>query len=117
LFDHAGAIDQKNERFGAAVHDGNFRAVQFDNGIIDAATGQRRHQMFDGADGAVVIIADHGAETRIDDGIEARGNVARAILQIDAPKQNACIGFGGDQGHIDGGCPNADRCRCKGSAP
>ena len=38
------------ERRGAAIHDRDFRMVQFDDDIVDAERGERRQQVFDGFD-------------------------------------------------------------------
>ena len=93
--DNAGLIDRRNERRGAAVHDRNFRAVDFDDGVIDAKAVQRGKHMFGGRDGRAVMVAEHGGEF---------GRRHRAVmgaqfavgLAVDsaAQKYDAGIGFG-----------------------
>jgi len=60
----AGLIDRCNERRGAAVHDGNFRAIDFDNGIVDAEAMQRSKNMFGGRYSRSGMIAKHRGKFR-----------------------------------------------------
>ena len=50
----------------AAVHDRHFRPVEFDDGIVDAAAGERRHQVLDRADLDALAVGQHGRERRFD---------------------------------------------------
>ena len=52
LGDDAGAVDQEDEGRGGAVEDRRFRAIDLDQGVVDAAAGQRRHHVLDRADAA-----------------------------------------------------------------
>jgi hypothetical protein len=47
---HPRLVDEVHEGRGAAVHDRHFRAVQFDNRVVDAESGQRGEQVLDGLD-------------------------------------------------------------------
>ena len=40
LLDDAGALDEKDERGGAPVHDGDLLAVQLDHRVVDPAAGE-----------------------------------------------------------------------------
>ena len=63
----AGRLDQEHEGTGAAIHDRHFRRGQFDDGIVDAQTGQGRKQVLDGIhlDAAVIERGGHGGLANI----------------------------------------------------
>src|SRR5687767_13973132 len=56
--DKADLIDGFDESHRAAVHDRNFGAVDFDDGVVDAEAAQSGEQMLDGGDGSAVAVAD-----------------------------------------------------------
>ena len=60
--DDAGLVDRLHEGGGAAVHDRRFRAVELDDGVVDAEPAQRRHDVLDGGDAGPGSIAQHGGE-------------------------------------------------------
>jgi hypothetical protein len=66
LPDGAGLVDQRQERSGAAVHRRHFVAVELDDRVVDAAAGQRRHQMLDGLDLDAFAIRKNGAQRGVD---------------------------------------------------
>jgi hypothetical protein len=62
LLGDPGRLDQECKRAGAAVHDRHFRGTQINVEIIDAQTGQGRHQVLDGGDPDAIL--DHGGRQR-----------------------------------------------------
>ena len=98
LGDNAGLIDRGDESGGAAVHDRNFRTVDFDGGVIDAHAAQGGEHMFGGRNQRTVAVAQHGGEFGGDDGFGDRLNFAVGAIQSGADKNKTCI----------------DRCRSKG---
>jgi hypothetical protein len=83
----------------AAVGDGRLVGVQFDDCVIDAATGHRRHDMLDCEDFGVALGNGGGAISG--------GNVLHAgfdfrlAFEVAAAEADAVIGRGGQEGHID----------------
>ena len=47
-FLNTGRLQKEHKRSGTAVHDGHLGCRQVNGKIIDAETGQRRHQVLDG---------------------------------------------------------------------
>ena len=68
LRDNAGLIDRGDESGRAAVHDRNFRAVDFDGGVVDAHAAQGCEHVFGGRNQRTVTVAQHGGEFGRDDG-------------------------------------------------
>ena len=54
---------------GAAVHDRNFRAVDFDRGIVDAHAPQRSKHVLGGGNQRTFAVAQHGGEFSGDHGL------------------------------------------------
>ena len=83
--DDAGLIDRRDERRGAAVHDRNFGAVDFDDGIVDAEAMQGREHVFGGRYRRAAVVAEHGGEFgrghRTEIGASIRGPVGRRLPQ------------------------------------
>ena len=50
LLHHTGILQQEDKRQAAAVHNRNFRRIQFNRHIINAICRQCRHDMLDRAD-------------------------------------------------------------------
>ncbi len=71
-----GALDEKDERRGAAVHRRHFRPVELDHGVVDLEPGKGRHQMLDGRDGDASP-CDGGAQRRVGEVAPGRGDLAR----------------------------------------
>ncbi len=46
----AGGLNQKDERSRASIHDRHFSSTEIHERVVDAQSGQRRQQMFDGRD-------------------------------------------------------------------
>jgi len=64
LLHDTGRLQQEYECSRAAVHDRHFGAVQIDEGIVHAQSGQCRHQMLDGCD-ARTVLHHAGGQPRI----------------------------------------------------
>jgi hypothetical protein len=58
----ASPIDRINESGGASVHDWNFRAVNFDDGVVDVKATQGSQQMFGGRTQRTLGIAENGGK-------------------------------------------------------
>ena len=109
LIDQPGAFQQKQKLPRRTVEDRHFRAVEFDQHVADAETGERGQDVFHGADARGGVVAGQdGAQAGIDDAIEAGGNVA---AEIGAAEDDAVIDRRGIQVHVDalaGVQPDAD---------
>ena len=84
----AGFVNQIDERRRAAVHDGHFGMVQLDDDVVDAEADERRQQVLDGLDRALLQRQARGvlnaAEMRDD-----RGNLEAA--KVGAAEADAVI--------------------------
>ena len=102
LVDHAGALDQKHERLGTAVHDRQLGSADLDQEVVDLADRERRHQVLDGRDHGAAGLAERGAHRGVADLIEARvqGPAAGAVVAHEA---DAAVGFGRMQAEGDPG--------------
>ncbi len=89
--DNAGLIDRGDESSRAAVHDRNFRAVDFDRGVIDAHAAQSREHMLGGGDQRTVAVAQHGGEFGCDHGFGNRLNFAVGAIESAADKNKTRI--------------------------
>ncbi len=69
--DDAGLIDRGDESRGAAVHDRNFGAIDFDGGVVDAHAAQRSEHMLGGGDQRAVAVAENGCKFGGDHGFGA----------------------------------------------
>ena len=99
--DDAGLIDRGDEGRGAAVHDRNFRTIDFDGGVIDAHAAQRSEHMFGGRDQRAVAVAEHGGEFGGDDGFGGGLNFAVAAIKTGADKNKTCIDRCRSEGQTD----------------
>ena len=97
-----GLIDRGDESRGAAVHDRNFRAIDFDDGVIDAHAAQRGQHMLGGRDQRAVAIAQHGGKFGGDHGFGGGLNFAVAAIQAAADKNKTRIDGCRSKGEIDG---------------
>jgi hypothetical protein len=91
LRNNAGLIDRGDERGGTAVHDRNFRTIDFDRGVIDAHAAQRGEHMLGGRDQRAVAVAQHGGKFGCDDGFSNRLNFAVGTIQPGTDKNKTCI--------------------------
>ena len=82
------------------MHARHVRAVQLDQRIIDAATGQWRHQVFDRSDGNAVTVADGGRQAGIDDMVPKRRDDGAAAGDIGAFEMDTGIFLGRMQRHL-----------------
>jgi hypothetical protein len=85
-----GAIDEKHERLGAAVHHRDFGTVEFDHDIIDATAPKRRHQMFDRRHSRAIVGDQGGPQPGLGDKVITRGNAQSG--QICSHERNPAIG-------------------------
>ncbi len=95
----AGAVDQEHQAGRGAVQDRGFRAVDRDDRVGDAAAGERRHHMLDGADAHLRLLrqAQHGAKAGVDHVVEAGGDVG---AEVAAAEHDAGADRRGMQGHL-----------------
>ena len=84
---------------GRTVHDGGFGSVDIDDGVVHAQRPEGRHDVFDGAD-AVAGMLDGRAARGVYDIVAERRNF-RAAFEVDAPEDDAAVGLGGTDGHVD----------------
>ena len=102
LGDDAGLIDRGDESRGAAVHDRNFRAIDFDGGVIDAHAAQRSKHVFGGGNQRTLAVAQHGREFGGDHGFGDGLNFAVAAIEAGADKNKTCIDRCRSEGQTDG---------------
>jgi len=69
-------IDRVNEGGRTAVHDRDFRAVNFDNDVVDVKAAQRRQQMLRCRAKRTLGIAKHGREFSSGHGAHVGANLA-----------------------------------------
>ena len=100
--DDTGLIDGGDEGSRAAVHDRNFRAVDFDGGVVDAHAAQRSKHVFGGGDQRTFAVAENGCKFGGDHGFRDRGNFAVGIIKTGADKNKTCIDGCRSDGEIDG---------------
>ena len=100
LLDHAGALDQEHEGLRAAVHDRQLRPAQLDQGIVDLARREGRHQMLDRGDRRAARPAQLGAHGGVADLVVARRH-RRTVRLIVAHEPDAAVGLGGTQRQRD----------------
>ncbi len=55
-------VDGLNKTDGTAVHDGNFGAVDLDEGVVYAETAEGCEQVLDRRHGGAIAVAEHGTE-------------------------------------------------------
>ena len=102
LADDTGLLDRGDERSRAAVHDRNFRTVDFDGGVVDAHSPQCSKHMLGGGDQRAFAITQHGGELGRDHRLGVGPNLAVASLKASADKNKTCIGRCRSQGQTDG---------------
>ena len=90
----AGALDQEHEGRGRAVHDRQLGAADLDQGVVDLAAVERRHQVLDGRDRHAGVVADRGAQAAVDDAapVGADLGLAAAAREVAAAEDDAVIG-------------------------
>ena len=88
---NSGLIDRGDESSGAAVHDRNFRTVDFDRGVVDAHAAQCREHMLGGGDQRTFAVAQHGGEFGCDHGFGGGLNLAVGAIQSAADKNKTRI--------------------------
>ena len=100
--DDAGLIDRSNEGRRAAVHDRNFRPVDFDGGVVDAHAPQRSKHVLGGGDQRTFAVAKNGCKLGRDHGSRDRRNFAIGIIETGADKNKTCIDGCRSNGKING---------------
>ena len=89
--ENTGLIDRGNEWSRAAVHDRDFRTVDFDRGVVDAHAPQRGEYVFRGGDQRALSVAQNGCEFSGDHGLRRGLDLAVATVQTSADKNEAGI--------------------------
>ena len=97
LFDGPGAIQQEHQWRRRTIQDRWFRAVDFDQGVVDATAGERRHDVFNRADPRGSLRQNRG-KTGVRHAIETRRNIQ---AEVRATEHNAMIGWRRAEGHAD----------------
>ena len=87
----AGLIDRRDEGRSTAVHDRNFRTIDFDGGVVDAHATQRSKHMLGGGDQRTVAVAENGCKFGCDDGFGGCRNFTVGAVQAGADKNKTCI--------------------------
>ncbi len=83
---------------GAAVHDRNFRPVDFDDRVVDAEAVERGQNVFGGGDCRTGFVAQHGGELGGGDRTEIRRKLAIGFtLGTAAHEYDAGVGLCGMQ--------------------
>jgi hypothetical protein len=77
---------------GAAIKDRNLGAIHFDKRVVDAASGECRHQMLDRVHMHAGLVPNPGAQLRGFGKSPGRGNVGDVRRDIDAPEHDPMIG-------------------------
>ena len=91
----------RRRRRGAAVHDRNFRTIDFDGGVVDAHAAQRGQDMLGGGDQRTFAVAKNGGEFGGDHGFGGGLDFAVATIQSGADKNKTRIHRCGSEGQID----------------
>ena len=92
-------LQQKYKRPGAAVHDRQLVAGELDNRVINAQTGQRRHEMFDRLD-PHAILDQRSGKCRLTNRRSGCIDIDRRA-QVGTPKHDPTTGSGRSQRHVD----------------
>ena len=66
LADNSRLVDHVDQRGATAIEYRYFVAVNLDQQVVDSAAAQCGQQMLYRADGDTVLVAEHGAQTRVD---------------------------------------------------
>ena len=94
----AGVLDDFAELARTAVGDGRFVGIQFDHGIVNAVTRQRREDVFDGVNFHVAFGKRRRAG-RFADVFHARLDF-RFAFEVHAAEADAAVGGRGQDGHV-----------------
>ena len=87
----AGLLQEKHERRGAAIHDGDFGAVEVDMAIVDSQAGERGHQVLDRVDLGLAL-DQAGAQPRLAHQVGPRRHVGRR-REVETAKDDPGIGL------------------------
>jgi len=96
---HPARQDARDEGRGGAVEDRNLRPVDLHQRVVDAATGQRRHDVFDGRNLDTFGIGDQGAKPGGGDRVPARRDHRVATDHIGPAEPDPVFGRGRTNGH------------------
>mmetsp|Transcript_18269 Transcript_18269/g.28992 ORF Transcript_18269/g.28992 Transcript_18269/m.28992 type:complete len:319 (+) Transcript_18269:2111-3067(+) len=91
----ASGHDTAYKRRSGPIEDRHFGAINFDQRIVNATAGQRRHHVFYGANGHACIIDQRCAKWRLAHHIPARRHHRVAHLDIGAAEPDAVLCHGG----------------------
>ena len=90
LFPGTGALQELDERAGAAIHDGHLRRVDVDTGVVDPQPGQAGEQVLDRRD-ALALRYQAGGQGGVAD-IGGHGGDEHQRVEVDPPERNRCNG-------------------------
>src|SRR6266571_4488030 len=90
LLNHTGALDHVRKDFGGTIHDRYLEVVDFNEGVVDSQTAQRRQQMLDRRQHHTCAHQRRGVAA-IRDGLDGSRNLEAA--QIGAPKNVSGVGW------------------------
>ena len=95
-----GVLDEFDKRQSAAVENGEFKVVQFHDGVVDAQADKSREQVLGGGNEHAFF---HQAGGVADAGHVAADGFDFKTIEIDALKNNSRSGRGGKNAHADAG--------------
>jgi hypothetical protein len=90
--------DTAHEGGGGPVEDRHLGTVDLHHGVVNAATGQRGHDMFDGGDGRPAVTVKLRAQAALRDAVVARRHV-RLAGEVRAAEPQAHVGGVRPDGH------------------
>ena len=88
---NAGLVDGRNKRRSAAVHDRNFRPIDFDRGVVNAHAAQRGQNVLRGRDQRPFAVTQHRREFGRDHSIGSGGDFAVCTIETGADKNKTRI--------------------------
>ena len=94
LLADARLLQEIDEGRSAAVHDGDFWRVQLDDDVINADTGERRHEMLNGGDAHAAVIDERGAELGVAHEVGACRDFGERV-KVGAAEGDTAVGGGG----------------------
>ena len=94
LLADARLLQEIDEGRSAAVHDGDFWRVQLDDDVINADTGERRHEMLNSGDAHAAVIDERGAELGVAHEVGACRDFGERV-KVGAAEGDTAVGGGG----------------------
>jgi len=102
LLDDARTVNRRDECRGAAVHDRNFRTIDFDGGVVHAHAAQGGEHMLGGGHHGAGLVAQNGGESGRGNGGGQRANFALGPVSVGADKNKTGIDVRRSENEVDG---------------